>query len=256
MTGLCEEEMNIVVHLITWNEEFILPYTIRHYGRFCSKILVHDVGSTDNTVQVAKQSGAEVVHHNGGGEFNDTLNEKIKNEEWHKTPADWILMIDADEFFYFPKGVEQTLAGYEHQKLPVARPIGFEMLSDFLPSKNGQIYDECKYGAKHPDYCKPELFNPRLVEVMEFSTGGHTCQGVLKDGTVFTNPPLPANPPVYLLHYHQIGSTERIGEKYEGVIRRLSNINRLNGWGIQRDGHQHSKDKRSLILAGLEKVVP
>jgi len=248
--------MNIVVHLITWNESFILPYTIRHYVQFCSRILVHDVGSTDSTVEIAKSMGAEVIRHNGGGEFNDTTNERIKGEEWKKTPADWIFTIDCDEIFFFPHGVKQTLASYEQQRLPVIRPVGFEMLSSFLPFKNGQIYDECKHGAKHPDYCKPELFNPRLVQEMHLSTGGHTCHGVLKDGTTFTNPPAPARPEVYLCHYHQIGPTEKIGEKYEGVIKRLSAINRQNGWGIQRDGKAHARDKRKYIMDRLERVIP
>lgn len=247
--------MNIQCHAITFNESFVLPYTIRHYGQFCSKIWIHDVGSTDGTVEIAKSMGAEVIHHNGGGEFNDTLNERIKYEEWKKAPADWIFTIDCDEIFFFPHGVEKTLASYEQQGLPVIRPVGFEMLSDFLPSKNGQIYDECKHGARHPDYCKPELFNPRLVEVMQLSTGGHTCSGVLKDGTRFTNPTAPATPLTYLLHYHQIGPTEKIGEKYEGVIKRLSAINRQNGWGIQREGGQHALDKRKYIMDRLEKVI-
>jgi glycosyltransferase involved in cell wall biosynthesis len=248
--------MNIVMHTITWNESFILPYTLRHYRQFCSRIIVHDVGSTDGTVEIAKQLGAEVVHHNGGGEFNDTLNERIKFDEWRKTPADWIFTIDADEIFYFPGGIEQTLHSYEQQRLPVVRPVGYEMLSDFLPSKNGQIYDECKYGAKHPDYCKPELFNPRMVQVMQLSTGGHTCQGILKDGGHFTNPSTPSAPITMLLHYHQIGPTEQIGRKYEGVIGRLSYINKQNGWGIQHDGMQHARDKRAYIQARLERVIP
>lgn len=248
--------MNIVMHAITFNESFILPYTIRHYRQFCSKIWIHDVGSTDNTVEIAKSMGAEVVHHDGQGEFNDTLNERIKNEEWKKTPCDWVFMLDIDEIFFFPHGVERTLASYEQQRLPAIRPVGFEMLSDFLPCKNGQIYDECKHGARHPDYCKPELFNPRLIQSITLSTGGHTCHGVLKDGTPFTNPPAPALPLTYLLHYHQIGPTDKIGEKYEGVIKRLSAINRKNGWGIQREGRQHALDKRNLILSRLEKVTP
>src|ERR1700737_4507131 len=59
--------------------------------QFCDERLVIDSGSTDNTVEIARQKGAQVVYHEWIGfgpqkNFGKTL-----------TQGEWILWLDADE---------------------------------------------------------------------------------------------------------------------------------------------------------------
>jgi glycosyltransferase involved in cell wall biosynthesis len=53
-----DTKMKIHCHLLTRNEQHILPYSLRHYATFCERIFVHDMGSTDGTLEIAKSFGA------------------------------------------------------------------------------------------------------------------------------------------------------------------------------------------------------
>lgn len=248
--------MNVTAHILAYNEELMLPYTLRHYSTFCNTIIVHDLGSTDRTVAITEEAGFTPRQWNSYGKFDDVLNRHIKNTCWKEISSDWVMVLDCDEFIYFPEGVEQTLLCYSMLEVPVARPIGFEMLSDTLPTGSGQIYDEIKMGARHPDYCKPVLFTPALVKETQYPEGAHTGRFTLKDGTVIEPPSACTQPPVYLLHYHQIGPIERIAKKYDATTARMCEANRKNNWGNQKPGIIHAQEKRDLILKGITKVVP
>lgn len=248
--------MNITAHVLAWNEELMLPYTLRHYSTFCNTIIVHDLGSTDRTREISEQAKAIVMAHDSKGQFDDSLNRFIKNSCWKFPASDWVMVLDCDEFIYFPNGVERTLLCYSLQGVPVVRPVGYEMLSDKLPTTDGQIYDELKHGAKHPDYCKPVLFTPAMVHETQFPEGAHTGRFVLHDGSVIEAPQSPTLPEVLLLHYHQIGPIERIAKKYDATTARMSQANLQNHWGNQKPGIIHAREKRDLILSGLEQVIP
>jgi hypothetical protein len=184
------------------------------------------------------------------------LNKEIKQTCWHDSDSDWSIIVDADELIYFPAGAECSLSSYAQQSLPVAKPYGYEMHSDALPGGSGQIYDEIKNGARDDKwYAKPVLINVGLVKQIEFSTGAHTCTGILKSGGRFANPQLPVSPPCYLLHFHHIGGLDRIAAKYDATKARYSELNKRHNWGWQGDGMVHAKDKRTAILASLERVV-
>ena len=249
--------MKIQCHLLARNEAHILPYTLRHYATMCDKMFVHDMGSTDGTLNIAKMFGAEIRNWDTKGEFNDNLNNRIKNECWHGLNPDWTMVLDADEIIYFPKGVMETLSAYDGQNLAVARPHGFEMLHDTWPNPKGQIYDEAKCGARLNDYSKPVLFAPKRIERIRFSTGAHTLDEIKVVGNASPVNLLEySDPPCYLLHYHQIGPADKIAARYDEHTSRMSEANIKNHWGCQWSGATHVQEKRNFIEAHLERVIP
>jgi glycosyltransferase involved in cell wall biosynthesis len=249
--------MKIHMHLIARNEEHILPYALRHYATFCEGMFIHDTGSTDRTLDIAKEFGATVRHWNSGGMFDDNLNTRIKNECWQGLNADWVMVLDADEIIYFPVGYLTTLEAYDSQGLAVAKPHGFEMLHDTWPEPKGQIYDEAKSGARLDDYSKPVLFAPRRIKHIRFSTGAHTLDEIeLRGNTLAVNLRQYSDPPCYLLHYHQIGSIEKIAKRYDDHTARMCAANIQNHWGNQKPGAIHTLEKRNFIEAHLERVIP
>lgn len=249
--------MKIHCHLLTRNEQHILPYSLRHYATFCERIFVHDMGSTDGTLEIAKSFGATIRNWDTGGKFDDNLNTRIKNECWLGIDADWVMVLDADEIIYFPKGWMNTLDSYDRQSLAVARPHGFEMLHDTWPNPKGQIYDEAKFGAKLDDYSKPVLFAPGRIERIRFSTGAHSLDEIKVVGNA-----APENlnqysyPLCCLLHYHQIGPAEQIAERYDDHTARMCEANIKNRWGCQWSGKIHVQEKRNFIKNHLERVIP
>lgn len=246
----------VEVHIVCFNEELILPYTLRHYQTFAAKIIIHDGGSTDRSKEIAKEYGAEVRDWDTNGEINDTLLKRLKETAWIGTSADWVIMADADEFIYFPDHPANSLKQYEQQQLAFVKPRGFEMESPELPVNGGQIYEEIRHGA--PDdkwYAKPVLFSPKRVKSIDYMVGAHECKAVLHSGLKMINPVRFSQPPCYLLHYHHIGSVERIGAKYDANRKRFSKENKEHNWGWNGDGLRHARDKRAYILARRQEVI-
>lgn len=52
--------MKIEAHIIAWNENETIHLTIKHYQQFCSKIIIYDNYSTDNTRSICESMGCEV----------------------------------------------------------------------------------------------------------------------------------------------------------------------------------------------------
>lgn len=236
-----------------------MPYSMRHYRRFCAEIVVHDLGSHDRTVEIARESGATVVQHDSGGEFRDALNTSIKNKCWPETDADWVIVADCDELMHFPHGVNDTLRCYDEQQVAVANPYGYEMVSDVFPTGDGQITEYVKHGARDDFwYGKKILFSPKRVGAVSFGAGAHVTTAILHGGRTITldDKSPKTSPACYLLHCHHIHPVEVIGAKYEAVIARLSPENRRQKQGVQANGHQHARDKRAAIMAKLERIFP
>ena len=247
--------MVIEVHILASDEEAILPFTLRHYETFASRIVLHDLGSTDRTVEIASAAGAE-IRPSPTHEFDDRLNQRIKNTAWNGTDADWVIMADADELIYFPMGWAPTLDAYGRAGEHVLKPYGYEMESPTFPEGGGQIYDYVKFGGRDDKwYAKPILFSPKRVKSLIFGTGAHEVSGVLQNGRAFKNPTVFSSPPCYLLHCHHLGSIERIAALYDANRSRHSAANKQNKWGLQCDGTTHAKEKRAAIMAKRERVI-
>ena len=80
--------------ILTFNEELNLNHCLESVNGLTRNIFIVDSGSTDKTVEIARQYGALVVTHpftNQAEQFNWALdNLPIKSE--------WILRLDADEY--------------------------------------------------------------------------------------------------------------------------------------------------------------
>ncbi len=85
-------ESRLSVCLIVKNEEKFLDQCLRSVKGVASQIVVVDTGSTDRTIEIAKQHGAEVHHFAWCDDFSAARNAALE----HAT-GDWVLALDADE---------------------------------------------------------------------------------------------------------------------------------------------------------------
>lgn len=248
--------MNVSVHILSFNEQDILPYTFRHYTTFADTITLHDGGSTDNTRQIATQYGVKVRDWVTDG-VNDKLAKELKETCWKNDGADAVIVVDADELVYFPEGAWQTLASYDRAGVALVKPHGFEMFSERFPTTDGQIYDEVVMGCSENNwYNKPALFFPKRLSGIVFSAGAHEAWARLPDGTtIYSREQVPNTPPTFLLHCHHLGPVERIAARYKRQRERLSQTNVKNKWGNFDAPMKHALDKRAMIMAGLIKVI-
>lgn len=84
-------KINLSVALIVKNEEDRLPATLKAIRDIASEIVVVDCGSTDKTIEIAKNFNAKVYFHPWEGFA------KQKNYLTQLCTCNWILFLDADE---------------------------------------------------------------------------------------------------------------------------------------------------------------
>lgn len=85
-------EPRLSVCLITKNEEKFLDQCLRSIKDVAHQIVVMDTGSTDRTIDIAKQYGAEVHSFTWCDDFSAARNAALE-----KASGDWVLVLDADE---------------------------------------------------------------------------------------------------------------------------------------------------------------
>ena len=110
--------------LMTLNEEQNVGECIRRLGSLPERICVVDSGSTDGTRDIARGLGAQVVEHpfvDYASQFNWAL-------EHLDIATEWVLRIDADEFYTPELCAELEAAMAEHARDDVN---GFITCSDF-----------------------------------------------------------------------------------------------------------------------------
>ena len=79
---------------IAKNEEKNIRHWVNSVKRFADEIIVVDTGSTDHTREIAAEEGAELYEFPWCNDFS-----AAKNFALDKASGDWIVMLDADEYF-------------------------------------------------------------------------------------------------------------------------------------------------------------
>lgn len=219
--------MKIACYTIAWNEEKILPYFINHYKQFCNKIVVYDNMSTDNTRQIALDSGCEVIQwsHNNNEGLNDLSNLNIKRScSKHDIGIyDWVITVDADEFYTHKDGIN-SLVGYlescKNQGVTLPKVHGFQMLhNDFNFKDDISIIKKWAY---FPAYSKRCIFNPILD--ISWWPG---CHGI----TACDPMPVEDESAQIILKHYKFINLQYILDRFKIIGSRISETNKINGWG-------------------------
>ena len=107
----------ISVVINTLNEEANLPNAVKSIRDLADEIIVVDMHSSDNTVEIAKKNGAKVYQFAKVGYV-----EPARNFAIEKATGDWVLILDADE--EVPEKLSFTLKtlsqeeGVDHYTVP------------------------------------------------------------------------------------------------------------------------------------------
>ncbi len=86
------------------NEEINLPRSLKSIKAAVDEIIVVDTGSIDKTVEIAEGFGAKIIKTTWQDDFSTPRNMAIDSAS-----GDWIIFLDADEFFIYPDKVRSAI---------------------------------------------------------------------------------------------------------------------------------------------------
>jgi glycosyltransferase involved in cell wall biosynthesis len=242
--------MRIHVYSPVWNEEFILPYYLRHYLPFAEKIVFFDNGSTDGTLALAREAGVEVRAWDTGGFQDEARMRDLKNHCWKESrgQADWVIVCDIDEIVYHPRLIEY-LARMKEEGITIPHPPGFQLVSNSPPSGQGQVYDEIRLGKYCREYeSKMCVFDPNAVVEINYSLGAHEAHPY---GDVKIRWPSELK----LLHCKFFG----VDYVYEACRKARSHLHpkaKELGWWDYSWSREESQRKMDLVWHNAQVVMP
>jgi hypothetical protein len=217
--------MIIHAHILAFNEEKILPFTLDYYSNICDKIYIYDNMSTDSSDEIYKRyPKVTVIKWNSNNEINELNYLNIKNNGYklsREDNADWVIVCDTDEFLYHPRLLEK-LEYYKNEGITVPKIDGHDMVSESFPEYDGElITNKIKTGSEvYPPFCKNIVFNPKIDA--KFGIGGHSFQS---NNTINSS-----SPELKLLHYKFLG-VEYVENIYKSRMERLSEFNKQHKFG-------------------------
>lgn len=219
----------ITIFTITYNEEFMLPFFIKHYReRFpeCN-IIVYDNESTDDTVKIAKENNCEVITYKTNNQISDSKYLEIKNNCWKNSRTNWNIVCDCDELCQITESdlIEEDASGSSIIKL-----VGYDMVN--LSNEDTIVLEDLNSGARNHMYDKCLILNKEHISEINYQPGCHDVRPIgnikyqIKD--------------YRLLHYKYIGF-DFLCKRYSLFFERLSDENKRRGWGVQ-----YTKDIQSI----------
>ncbi|WP_148206731.1 glycosyltransferase family 2 protein [Desulfitobacterium hafniense] len=125
--------MKISACMIAKNEEKVIARCIESYRKAVDEIIVVDTGSTDQTVAIAQGLGAKVFHFDWIDDF-----AAAKNYALDKAKGDWIVFLDADEYFAHSTG--GNLRSFLRKLDKTVGAVACRMLN--MDEVSGKVIDE------------------------------------------------------------------------------------------------------------------
>lgn len=249
--------MKIWAYAICWNEEVMLPYYLKHYEKFCEKIIIYDNMSTDKSRKIIQSHPlCELRSYDSSNQIRDDIYLKIKNNCWKEArgKADFVIVGDIDEFLY-----HKDLLGFlekNKKHYTIFQPAGFEMASMTFPHTKGQLYDECKKGLYHDNQSKKIIFSPMHVKEMNWFAGCHHNPNQEASGKTWKYPAgNPYTSELKLLHFKYI-DVNYVTQRHNLLAKRLSEINKKKGWGFHyAKGNNYVKETVERIFKTSKTII-
>jgi glycosyltransferase involved in cell wall biosynthesis len=228
--------MKIDIYTVTWNEEILLPYFIQFYkNRFPTSevnIIIYDNESTDNTIQIAKEAGCKIFTYSTNNTYNEIEHIRIKNNCWKESTADWIFIVDCDEFVNIN---ENELENITEKGYTLVNTVGYNMINTILDIPNTIL------GTRSIWYDKMSLFMPKYISEINYNPGCHSCTPSGEKISIYANQ-------IKLLHYKRL-SLEYYLNRIQLSRNRLSDINKHYRLGthFQASDEEHIEDFNKIL---------
>lgn len=159
--------IRITACTIAKNEEKTIARSINSYKKYVDEIIIVDTGSTDNTVKIAEELGAKIINFKWCDDF-----AAAKNAGLDAATGDWIIYLDADEYFADDtcKNVRAVIAEAIRQN---KNAVGCRMENydqdtgvNLVDGFSVRIFEK---GTRYRYPVHEEIYNPKGVNVLTVS---------------------------------------------------------------------------------------
>lgn len=230
------------VYLITWNSADFIKDTLTWYRQRVPDCLftVYDNMSSDLTVEICNEFGAEVISFNTNGTHDEKTLMNIRELCW-KNPeheSTHIVVCDDDEW------VNVSLESMEGD-WNVNKCIGYELFGE-----DSDTMDDLIFGVESIGYAKQAYFRRDQIERMNFGAGSHNANPIPKEGFE-----LKYNPnPVEMFHTKWRGWNRGLSRQYS-IAPRRSEDSKSKGWNfhyslpesVHKDYYQNGFNNRIKV---------
>jgi hypothetical protein len=171
-------KLNINIFLLCYNESALLPHTIKHYKHILPscKITIYDNESTDNSVEIAKSYGCNVISWNSNNIIDDYKYREIKNNCWKNIDSGWIIVADMDEFLYVS---ENKLIEEMNNGTTILTVKGIDMIGESMSKNLSDINLQkiTKY-VNNDEESKYLCFLREEIQEMNYNLGAHLIEPI------------------------------------------------------------------------------
>ena len=268
--------MFVEVYIVSWNEEKILPFVLDHYAEFCDRIVLLDNWSDDSSYElIAKGSDVNDCWKSQGrwpvvnikqwdslqeedddGNFRPVYDERVLTHikencfQLYGEGADWVMVVDADEFYYHPN-MRDKLREYMNAGINYPLVEGFEMVSKNFPKyqRGSFLVDQVKTGWKETGMDKRCIFDPRVAMGNKLCFGSHGL--FMREDLAVEND----TAEIKLLHYKDLSADYKI-ERRKLLRSRRSKWTTDEGLCAHWDqSEEHIREQLKKKLEECEEVI-
>jgi GT2 family glycosyltransferase len=186
-----EKKKKIAALTMVYNEALILPYFLRHYSYLDEIHVLYETDTTDNSLEILRTAPNVVVEkcHIEDG-LDDTEKIRIINKTLQNIEADWVYVVDPDEFV-FPPNRESAISFLSRQNCTIVRSGIYQVyrhhsdkdLDSSLPPVPQRVHGDSDLfsnvkGENHAPnvlYIKPNIVKPS--KEITYFPGAHEIQG-------------------------------------------------------------------------------
>lgn len=212
----------------------MLPYYLRHYQAIASHFFIYDDQSTDGSLEILSNYDNVTIQPFVNEGYSFVLNgQKFANQAWKQSrgKADWVIICNIDEHLYHPN-LENYLQQCYSQGITVIPAQGYQMISESFPTTDGRLCDVITRGMPWSLMDKLIIFNPNLIEEINYVPGRHNAY---PQGRVIS----PRTTELKLLHYKYLG-LDYLLKRHAVLKTGLKSLDVNMNWG-----HQYLWDRQT-----------
>jgi len=230
--------MRIAAITMVYNEAVLLPYFLRHYEYLDEIYVLYEIDSTDDTLKILKQASNVIVkncHAEGGLDDIDKVN--LINNILHTIKADWVYVVDCDEFIFPPQESPASFLNRQDREnynavlagmFQVYRHRTDKDLNPSLPPVPQRIHGDTDLFSTVIDtnkdanvnYIKPIVVKPSSE--IRFQPGNHAVEGNIR-----------ISPEIYIGAHWQMADPSLAIDRRVKNKARMSERNKRLGMGYQ-----------------------